>query len=90
MSHCQGCGRTDMAGITHVCPLLDTFNSPPEPQAGSGAPCNICGVNWPFHADACVYKATAEALADARSALRYIEQRYGRLDGVGWGRVLGA
>ena len=27
-------------------------------------------------------------LADARSGLRYIEQRYGRLDGVGWDRVL--
>jgi len=25
---------------------------------------------------------------DARSALRYIAQRYGRLDGVGWDRVL--
>lgn len=25
MSYCQGCGRADMAGITHVCPPLDGF-----------------------------------------------------------------
>lgn len=30
------------------------------------------------------------AYADALSGLRYIEQRYGRLDGVGWDRVLTA
>lgn len=32
--------------------------------------------------------AAAERLEDALSGLRYIEQRYGRLDGVGWDRVL--
>lgn len=31
-----------------------------------------------------------ELLADAVSALRYIEQRYGRLEGVGWDRVFDA
>lgn len=30
----------------------------------------------------------ASGYEDAQSALRYIEQRYGRLDGVGWDRVL--
>jgi hypothetical protein len=25
---CPGCGRTDMAGITHVCPPVETFNPP--------------------------------------------------------------
>jgi hypothetical protein len=44
-----------------------------------------------FAADALAeYDLLFATLADALSALKYIEQRYGRLDGVGWGRVLGA
>ncbi len=37
-----------------------------------------------------VLVAAAERADDSLSALVYIEQRYGRLDGVGWDRVLPA
>lgn len=33
-------------------------------------------------------EALEKALRDAQSGLRYIQQRYGALEGVGWDRVL--
>lgn len=35
-------------------------------------------------------KALRDAYADAVAGLRYIETRYGRLDGCGWDRVFDA
>lgn len=65
---------------------------------GPNGQCSFCGVALTPSSGVAVARPTltddratiqrlAEALKDAMSGLRYILERYGELDGVGWQRV---